>query len=207
VTGRTAAGLVLVLVLGGCGVPTGGAPATIAPSEVPYGLAAPSPTSSPAPTPAVAPAPFRIFLMDGEDVLVARPRELDGDTPRERLEDLLAALADAPTAGERAEEFSTALPPGVRLTVVDLSDGTATIELGLPAEAPSGGAGRRAVGQIVLSATTVPGVDAVRLSLGGDPVEAPLPSGELTSAPLTAEDYAAFLTAPPPPSAVPATPS
>ncbi|TFV68382.1 hypothetical protein E4P40_23490 [Blastococcus sp. CT_GayMR20] len=201
-----ATGVALVLVLGGCGVPTGGPPAVVEQSDVPYGLAAPTPSSSAPPTPEVAPAPYRIFLVDGADVLVARPRELDGATPREHLAELLAALADAPTAGERTEEMSTSLPPGVRLSVTDLSGGMATIELGLPAEAPTGGAGRRAVAQIVLSASTVPGVDAVRLTVDGEPVEAPLPSGELISAPLTAEDYATFLT-PPPPSTVPATPS
>ena len=47
--------------------------------------------------------------------------------------------------------------------------------------------------QIVLTATSVPGVDAVRLTLSGAPVEAPLPSGELTSEPLNADDYATFL--------------
>jgi spore germination protein GerM len=53
------------------------------------------------------------------------------------------------------------------------------------------------VGQIVLTATSLPGVRGVRLTLDGEPLEAPLPSGELTSAPLTAEDYAALLSSPP----------
>jgi spore germination protein GerM len=77
--------------------------------------------------------------------------------------------------------------------VAQLSDGTATIDIDGPDEAPSGGASRLAVAQIVLTATSVPGVDAVRLTLSGEPVEAPLPSGQLTSAPLTAADYAALL--------------
>ena len=66
-----------------------------------------------------------------------------------------------------------------------------------PTQAPSGAASRRAVAQIVLTATSVPGVDAVLLTLDGDPVEAPLPSGELTSAPLTETDYEPLLVAPP----------
>ncbi|HZB21324.1 MAG TPA: GerMN domain-containing protein, partial [Blastococcus sp.] len=73
----------------------------------------------------------------------------------------------------------------------------------------SGAAGRRAVAQLVLTATSLQGVDAVQLTIGGEPVEAPLPTGELTSAPLTAADYAVFLTAAeaPSPAAVPAPPS
>ena len=59
----------------------------------------------------------------------------------------------------------------------------------------------------MLTATSVPGVDSVRLTFAGEPVEAPLPSGQLTSDPLTEQDYDAVLTAPPSPSAVPAPPS
>ncbi|WRL67265.1 GerMN domain-containing protein [Blastococcus brunescens] len=97
--------------------------------------------------------------------------------------------------------MSTVLTPEVRLSVSDLTDRVATIDLGQPSAAPSGGAGRRAVAQIVLTATSIRGVDAVRLTIAGDPVEAPLPGGQLTSSPLTAADYASFLTAPEPPTA------
>jgi spore germination protein GerM len=176
-----------------CGVPTGGGPTTIAASDVPYGLASPS-TASPA-SPSADPKtdPSRIFLVAGDDALAPRPRDTDGSSRRERLEDVLSALATGPSGAERDEQLSTALPPEVRLTVVELSAGTATIDIAAPAEAPSGWASRRAVAQIVLTATSVPGVEAVRLTLDGSPVEAPLPSGELTSAPLTAADYAALL--------------
>ena len=176
-----------------CGVPTGGTPTTIAASDIPYGLAEPSPapTVSPSADPELDPA--RIFLVGEGDVLVARPRETEGTSRREQLEQLLTALAEGPNGPERREQLSTALSPEVRLTVAELSDGAATIDIDGPAEAPSGGASRRAVAQIVLTATSVPGVDAVRLRLSGAPVEAPLPSGELTSEPLTAADYAAFL--------------
>lgn len=176
-----------------CGVPTGGNPTTIAASDIPYGLAAPSPAPTPSSTADPELDAARIFLVGEGDVLVVRPRETDGSSRRERLEQLLTALAEGPTGPERREQLSTALSPEVRLTVADLSDGAATIDIDGSAEAPSGGASRRAVAQIVLTATSVPGVDAVRLTLSGAPVEAPLPSGELTSEPLTAADYAALL--------------
>ena len=183
-----------------CGVPTGGTPTTIAASDVPYGLAAPSPTPRAAPSSDPEVEPSRIFLVDDDDALVARPRDTNASSRRERLEFLLTTLAEGPTGTERNEQLSTALPPEARLTLAELSDGAATIDIDGPAEAPSGWASRRAVAQIVLTATSVPGVDAVRLTLSGEPVEAPLPSGELTSEPLTAADYAALLvavTAPP----------
>ena len=189
----------LGLVVAGCGIPTGGEPRTIAASDVPYGLASPAPGPTAAPTPEPLADPSRIFLVDAGDSLVARGREVDGDSPEERLEALLAALASGPTSEERDEQLSTALPPDVRLRLGEVSEGTVTIDIDGPAEAPSGLASRRAVAQIVLSATSVPGIDAVRLTLAGEPVEAPLPSGELTSAPLTAADYAGFVTGTPAP--------
>jgi hypothetical protein len=77
------------------------------------------------------------------------------------------------------------------------------VDLTAEAEPPSGWASRRAVAQIVLTATSVPGVRAVLLTLAGEPVEVPLPSGELTADPVTAADYEELLRPPAPPSAVP----
>jgi hypothetical protein len=201
---RLCAGTIMAAALAlvtACGVPTGGEPTTIPAAEIPYGLAAPSPTPTASPSAGSELDPSQIFFVGAGDVLVPRPRETDGSTPREELEDLLTALAQGPTGPERSEQLSTALSPEVQLSVAELSDGAATIDIDGHAEAPSGWASRRAVAQIVLTATSVPGVDAVRLTLAGAPVEAPLASGELTSEPLTAADYAALLvlqTSPPP---------
>jgi spore germination protein GerM len=200
---RRALAVGLALWVAGCGVPAGGDPQAIPSSEVPYGLADPSPSPT-APSAAVpVEAPSQIFLLGAGETLVGVPREVAGTSVRERLADLLAQLQAGPSAAEREEQLSTLLTPEVRLTVTDLADRTATVDLSVPAGAPSGGAGRRAVAQLVLTATSLQGVDAVRLTIGGDPVEAPLPTGELTSAPLTAADYAVFLTAPEAPSVAP----
>ena len=195
--GRWAAAGLLIL-LAGCGVPTGGAAEAIPASDVPYGLASPAPTSpaQTAPDPVVEPS--RVYLVDAADVLVPRPREVAGATPGERLGALLDALAAGPTAEERDRQLSTALPPEVRLSVVELTGGTATVDITGAPEAPAGQASRRAVAQVVLSATSVPGIEAVVLTWDGERVEAPLPSGELTAEPLTRADYAAEgLPAPP----------
>jgi hypothetical protein len=189
-------GLAALLVAAGCGVPTGAAPTTIAPSDVPYGLASPSSPSATPPTSAPREDQPRVFLVGPDDALVPRGREVPG-AGSEGLSALLDRLADGPTADERGEGLSTALPPGVRLSVADVDGGTVTVDLGGGAEAPSARESRTAVAQIVLTATSLPGVTAVRLTADGVPVEAPLPSGELTSTPLTAADYAGFLTAPP----------
>jgi len=202
--------LALLAVLAGCGVPTGGEPSTIAATDVPYGLAEPAPPPSPTPSPEAVADASRVHWVTASDTLVPRVREVSGTTRRARLADLLEQLAAGPTAAERDEQLSTALPPDIRLRVTGLDGGTATIGVDALVEAPAGVAGRRAVAQVVLTATSVPGVDAVLLELGGEPIEAPLPDGELTDRPLTAQDYAAATSAVPSvldaPSAVPAEP-
>jgi hypothetical protein len=205
--GRLPAVLALaVLGVAGCGVPTSGEPTTIPASDVPYGLASPTPsapTGEPSRTTLVETG---IYLVTRDDTLVARGRELPDGPLDERLDELLAQLAAGPTTQERADELSTALPPEVELTAAEVSDGTVTIDIAGPVDAPSGWESRRAVAQIVLTATSVPNVRAVRLSREGQPVEAPLPDGELTSAPLTADAFTSFLT-PPAPSPAPSTTS
>jgi hypothetical protein len=190
-----AAGAALAL-LASCGVPTGGAPSTVAPSDVPYGLAAPGSRPSAAPSAPPRADPAWAYLLGADEALVPRARDTGAGTLEDRLGALLSALAAGPTEEERNDGLSTALPPGVELSVAGIDGGTATIDLSGPARLPSGVASRRAVAQIVLSATSLPGVEAVLLSSGGEPVEAPLPSGALTDAPLSPADYAVFLTPP-----------
>ncbi len=190
-------------VLAGCGVPAGGEPTTIASTDVPYGLASPSPTPMTTSPPEAKVDTSRVHWVTAANTLVPRVREVSGASRRQRLAYLLDQLAAGPSAEERDEQLSTALPPEVRISVTALDDGTATIDLDGFTEAPVGGAGRRAVAQIVLTATSVPGVDSVLLELAGEPIEAPLPAGELTDRPLTEQDYAASTASPLPSSAEP----
>lgn len=194
-TGRLVPAALLVCVTAACGVPTGGAPSAIAPADIPYGLAAPSPTASP-PDPAEStPAASNVYLLADDQRLVPRGRDVSDAGREEALDDLLGELADGPTADERREQLSTLLPPDVRLTLEKITGETATIDIAGPAELPSGTEGGRAVGQLVLTATSVPGVRAVLLTVDGSPVDAPLATGELTPRPVTAADYEVFLTA------------
>ncbi len=189
--------VVALTIVSGCGVPTGGDPETIARSEVPYGLLSPA---APAPAPSTSATredPPRVYLIGPDDVLVAGGRAVDGAGLRQRLDDLLGQLASGPTAGEREAELTTALPPGVPLSLDAVDDATLTRDHVGPAEAPSGAQSRLAVGQIVLTATSLSAVDAVLLTRDGKQIEAPLPSGELTTDPLTTTDYDELLAAPP----------
>lgn len=186
----------LALLTSACGVPTGGGPERIPASAVPFGLASPTTSGSPVPSPPAAADQPRIFLVASDDALLPIGRDVPGATVRERLAVLLADLAAGPTGRERDDHLATDLPPGVTLTVDDIQGTTATIAIAGSADAPSGRQSRAAVAQIVLTATSLPGIDSVLLTRGGTAVDAPLPSGKLTDAPLTAADYASLLTAP-----------
>jgi hypothetical protein len=189
--------LALLLLASACGIPTGGPPETIAPSDVPYGLTSPTPTSAASPSPPPRSDEPRIYLVTADDVLVPRGRAVAEGTLEERLTQLLADLAEGPSNEELDDQLTTALPPEVTLSLTAVDGDTATIDISTDEDSPSERESRRAVGQIVLTATSLPGIRGVLLTRDGEPLEAPLPSGELTSAPLTAEDYAALLSSPP----------
>jgi hypothetical protein len=197
-----AAALAVVLagVLAGCGVPTGGAPTTVAASDLPYGLGSPGPAATAAPTTASASQLGWIYLVAPDEAVVPVGREVGTGAAEDRLGELLAALASGPTEDERDDQLSSALPPELVLTVTRIEGGVSTIDLSeAEAEAFSGPRGRRGVAQIVLTAASLPEVDAVLLTSGGEVLEAPLPSGELTDAPLRPIDYAVLQTPPAPP--------
>lgn len=193
---RVLAAVVLGAALTGCGVPTGGAPDPIPSSDLPAALTDDVPaTTTPSATDAAAGQP-RVFLVDAGDLLVPRGRSVDGDV-RDQVEDLLAALAEGPTPSERREGLTTALSAQAGLAVRELSGGTATVELTSGTDTATGLQSRRAVAQVVLTVTSVAGVESVLLTQDGSAVEAPLPTGELTTRPLVATDYAGYLTGPP----------
>ncbi|WP_138761015.1 GerMN domain-containing protein [Modestobacter altitudinis] len=191
--GRAAA-LLMLAVTAACGVPTGGDPDPIAASDVPYGLAEATPSTSAAPSASAELDQPRVYLLAEDGALVPQGRSLTDGQLADRLDELLDDLAAGPTADELTDRLSTALRPETSLTVQELSDRTATIDLGGTADAPSGQESRRAVAQIVLTATSLPGVDAVLLTRAGQQVDAPLPSGQLTARPLAADDYSSLLT-------------
>jgi len=192
-----AALLTVVAATAACGVvPTGDGPATIPASDVPFGLLSSAP-STPAATPSAPQVdePL-VFLLDADDRLAPLGRTLSDSALANELGDLLQDLAAGPSSQEQRQHFSTALPPDVRLTVTGLDGGTATIDI-VGSTDFSGRSSRLATGQIVLTATSLPGVDAVRLRRNGESVEAPLPGGQLTGEPLTAGEYRPLTKAPP----------
>ena len=193
-----AVGALALLTLSGCGVPTSGDPTTIPASDVPYGLASPTGTAPSGSTAETMLAEAGIYLVTAEDGLVPRGRELPVGGLEERLDELLGQLAIGPSARSSPtscrrrcrRRWSSSSPTSPAGRSPSTSPGRPT---------PRRERRRRlAVGQIVLTATSEPGVRAVLLTREGEPIDAPLPDGELTSDPLTADQFTAFLTPPAP---------
>jgi spore germination protein GerM len=178
----------VVLGVAGCGVPTVETPVVVDPAEVPYGLLRPLPIE---PTQGAAeeqPSASRpaVFYVTMDDRLVGVP--LDSQPGQDALTAAIAALTAGPGSEDQSRGLATAIPPGLSLSVTR-DGGLVTVDLGGEQTGPAGDEGPLAVGQIVLTATSVPGVDQVLLTRRGQPIEAQLPDGALTTAPLTAADF------------------
>ncbi|GAB2589408.1 GerMN domain-containing protein [Kribbella endophytica] len=188
---RWVVGLVVVLVVGGCGVPTQESPVEIRPEALPsrlQGTALPRDVSPPTAGPGQVSVVVNFVR---KDRLVRSVREVPNGPAQDRLAAIVAALVAGPTERERASGISSALPVGLQLAVTTLDGNRAVI--GLIGE--TGGSAAEnvlAVAQIVLSATTIPTVKEVTFERDGLPVEALLADGALTTNPLTAADYAAL---------------
>ncbi|PRY10065.1 GerMN domain-containing protein [Kineococcus rhizosphaerae] len=190
------AGLALALLpaLSACGVPSGGRARTIDPSQVPYVLTAPSQPaavgSAPPPAPAAGDEP-RTYFVD-RDLHLTPVAADSADTAA----DVLEQLTSGPTDAQRAAGLQSTIGPQVALRLTSIDDGVALVDVTDLSQALPADRLPLAVGQIVLTLTSAPGVDAVRLQRDGTDREVPLPGGALTAADLAAADYASLLTTP-----------
>jgi hypothetical protein len=181
-----------------CGLPEGGPAGRVPDREVPYSLLATSttaPSPSPAATSGVSTATGTIYLVDSQQHLVGVPVDVRRQPLQPLVQSLLDRLAVGPSEPERARGLLTDLGPGASLTLQAVKDGTAIIELRTPTQDPSPVQLPVAVGQVVLTATSVEGVDQVLFVLGnGSPMSVPAPpEGDLSSQPLRREDYQLLL--------------
>ena len=194
-TGSLVSALVLVVVtVTACGAPSGSPARTI--GSVPYDLTA---TATPT-SPVTRPTPTRgaqVFLVR-DDTLAPASAVTGGPDTRSSASTALERLVDGPTERDRATRLSTALGPELRLSLTGLSGGRATVDVRVGEQALGAGRLPLVVGQIVLTLTSVTGVEEVLLTAKGTHIAAPLPGGALTDRPLRARDYAELLTSPTP---------
>ncbi len=102
------------------------------------------------------------------------------------------ALVYGPDGPARAAGLSNSLGPANVLTLVGIDGGTALVSWSGRADPPSAQL-TRAVGQVVLTLTSLNGIDRVQFLRNGTPVDVPLPDGELGQGPLNPWDYSSLL--------------
>lgn len=186
----------VLLVLAGCGVPSDGAVRTVDPARIPPALASPATSAPSSPPRGTAPGPVRVFLLDTDLLLTGRPLADAPVSTQDAVAAVLRRLREGPSEADRAAGLQSALGADVRLSATAPEDGVVTLQVSGLSEAQSADRLPLAVGQVVLSLTSVPGVDGARLQRDGADREVPLPGGALTARVLTAADYASLLAPP-----------
>lgn len=182
-----AATLVAAAVTASCGVPEAGT-TRIDRSELPEAL---RPTTSSTSTTAVpgGPGAVAVYWISGERLvpeIIAFEAVPDVDrvvTLLERGPGGAARPEGARSVFSKADVILDATRDGDRV-VVDLAPDFSEV---------TGSDQALAVGQIVATLTSVPGVAQVVFRQDGETVEVPVPDGSLASGPLTREDYASLL--------------
>jgi spore germination protein GerM len=106
------------------------------------------------------------------------------------LSGAIRSVLQGPRATELASGLRSAIPAGTTLSAVDLSDGTATIDLSDDFRSVVGPEQVLALAQLVYSATEITGVSLVRFSIEGDPIDAARGDGSLSSTAVGRSDYA-----------------
>jgi spore germination protein GerM len=139
--------------------------------------------------------PARIAVVAPDDKVRMLARSIAPTAALPLAQELLDSLVLGPTAAERRTGFQSVIPADARLRAASIHDHVLTVNI-------SGDIEETAdqlpviVGQIVLTATSLPGIRGVLLRDETHAVEAPLADGSLTSAVLTAADYASLLNSP-----------
>jgi len=182
----------LAILASGCGAPSEGTRA-IGASDVPYRLLSPSPPAPPTESP---PGPddvsAQVYFVGPDDFLVGVPYAVEDAGPTaEIVRAVLDQLSQGP--GDSNFRLGTAIRPDVTLELVDIGGTTARIAISTPAREPSPDQLPLAVGQIVLTVTSLPGVSDVVILTDGHEVDIPLPGGQLTQPPVSGADYQELL--------------
>lgn len=178
----------MCLALTACGVPTEDRASTAGPDQVPFGLLEDEPLQPPATVPPPAATVIRMYFVDPSgERLIAVDRATDEDA-EVGIDDVVDALLLGPTRPESGAGIRTALG---RDTIVDvgLAGGVANVDFDQDFAALDGGTQRLALGQIVYTLTSRPGVGRVSFTLAGQPVEVPRGDGTLTSGSVSRDSY------------------
>lgn len=183
-TVRRLLALWILLLSAACGVPVDSQPRGLDAGAAPFRSLAPDATPAPG---GVARA---LIYLTRDGVLVAVTRRVTRPAPGPLLQVLLAGPADR----EREAGLDSAVPRG--LTIEPTSPNRGVVSVTLPASDTSSGSRTDEVlglGQLVLTMTSLPGVQGVQFVRDGHALSVPRGDGSLTTGILTRSDYTALL--------------
>lgn len=172
-----------VALLAGCAVPDQRSPDIISGSRP---AAQPSPASQP-----LNPTSSRValYFVNGANKLSPVLRS----NPAMGLATTVDALLAGPTNQEIAAGLSSAVPVGTKLDYARLDGSTASLGFSNELASVSGREQLLAFAQIVVTADSLPSVDRVEISVGGQAVNAPERNGTLAQGPVSRSDYASLI--------------
>lgn len=175
---RSALAVLVAVVATGCGIRPDDEPRTIAGAEPVVGAQAGSES--------VAAGADRIYLVAPGDERKLRsvPREAAGST-----ENLIEILLDGPNEAELEAQWTSLIPAGTRLLSSSRQGSILFLDLTselltLPATAQP-----QALAQIVYTAAEVDGIDAVQITINGEPQPLPRGNGQATTSALQTYDF------------------
>lgn len=181
-----ALGLVIALVLGGCGVAEDGSAEVADADDVPFGLL----DEERDPVGGVAPgrgSVVDLYLYDPDEEQLA---PVDDQLESTSLEDVLVALLDATPGDDPATRDLRSAIAETDVTIEAETDGgVAVIDLSEEFTDIGGTDQLIAIAQLVYTSTGRPGVGQVNFTLEGEPIEIPRGDGSITSGSVTRDDY------------------
>jgi len=181
------------IVLGACGVPTGGGPHAISRSQVPFRLLTTAPPTTTTTAPALDDVPVTVFFVSQPDEhLVPAQRAVPTSFS---LRTVVDALLTGPTTVERTEGFHSALSPGVKLLRTKPARPTpsasiVTLDFNQAFGQISGTQQVLAVAQIVYTVTAELGTGVgVQFQIDGTDIDVPTDTGAESSGPVLRKQY------------------
>ncbi|HUG32054.1 MAG TPA: GerMN domain-containing protein [Acidimicrobiia bacterium] len=116
------------------------------------------------------------------------------DLPSPPVPDIvLGSLLEGVTEPEQRANLRTAIPPGTRSNEIAADGPVLRVDLSREFASVGGEEEIFAVAQIVLTATSIEGIDLVAFELDGVPTDVPVASGALSDDPVGAGDYQPLL--------------
>jgi Sporulation and spore germination len=175
-----------ILLLAGCGIPTGG-PKAIARADVPFHLLDPATTTTTRPQ---GPPPVgvaeTVYLVSPDQHLV--PVARDVPVPA-NLTQIVGALLEGPTAAEQALGITTYVSGSRTQVSVSVAAGVATVDFAVDPVQVVGPDQTLAFAQVVYTVTQIAGVSGVVFHFSGQASSVPVASGAQVAGPVTRLDY------------------